>query len=626
MKMSEPWNAPEPPSPEEGMRVSDDPRVVKSHAPGQLPCPDNPPPPVGWRYLKGNAVPQGGREFAVAIVQNPTLYPMGAFVQKYLGQSLYAARVEWHSYIGKTGQTGVCVRGVNLMVPIDVAARNQPDLATPVAAESKSQVAPPDALMTGALTQEQVVQAIRAGLGRYCWVPVDGRHGVEVMARPLSVQGHYVAVSARTAQRCADLLSDADWQVQLSTVEVEDWVWSHAAKRPEPCLISPDKMNISCPAAIDLASEYLAKSLDGDSPQTLVAYGKNWVNDEALASHPGRAANYGMPSLSGRYPSQDGKYSLWQPLGFAHDLDHFDYSQLLRLLRVKRVAVEPLVSSVAVTEVSRPRRRLRVLHLGLVGDDIAAWQDFLHGQGFVQVAASGAFDEVTHNATVAFQRSHELKPDGWVGSQTFGCALQLGFDGVEQFGPDHREPLGIGSGEEGPNWPSSPVNLSVLSPAERDALFGAITCVPLGSDGSIRITNGFAAQNIVTTLVNELVGVQVGSVKSQGRVTLHKKAVRPFAALLAAWKQAGLLPLVLTFEGAYNPRFVRGRPGVLSAHAWGTAFDINYAWNLLGTTPALKGRKGSVRELVHLANEHGWYWGGHFRGRPDGMHFELSAL
>jgi hypothetical protein len=42
--------------------------------------------------------------------------------------------------------------------------------------------------------------------------------------------------------------------------------------------------------------------------------------------------------------------------------------------------------------------------------------------------------------------------------------------------------------------------------------------------------------------------------------------------------------------------------------------------------PALKGELGSVRELVPLANRHGFYWGGHFRGRPDGMHFEAARI
>jgi hypothetical protein len=37
------------------------------------------------------------------------------------------------------------------------------------------------------------------------------------------------------------------------------------------------------------------------------------------------------------------------------------------------------------------------------------------------------------------------------------------------------------------------------------------------------------------------------------------------------------------------------------------------------------GQKGSVRELVQIANNNGFYWGGHF-SRKDGMHFEIAKV
>ena len=73
------------------------------------------------------------------------------------------------------------------------------------------------------------------------------------------------------------------------------------------------------------------------------------------------------------------------------------------------------------------------------------------------------------------------------------------------------------------------------------------------------------------------------------------------------------------------PRFVRGSRTILSNHSFGTAFDINVPWNLLGSVPALVGQKGSVRELVPIANQNGFYWGGHFP-RKDGMHFSIAKL
>ncbi|MBP0575977.1 M15 family metallopeptidase [Mycobacterium tuberculosis] len=38
------------------------------------------------------------------------------------------------------------------------------------------------------------------------------------------------------------------------------------------------------------------------------------------------------------------------------------------------------------------------------------------------------------------------------------------------------------------------------------------------------------------------------------------------------------------------------------------------------------GAKGCVRELVPIANRFGFYWGGHFSTRADGMHFEVAKL
>jgi len=65
---------------------------------------------------------------------------------------------------------------------------------------------------------------------------------------------------------------------------------------------------------------------------------------------------------------------------------------------------------------------------------------------------------------------------------------------------------------------------------------------------------------------------------------------------------------------------------VISNHAFGSAFDINVAYNPLGAEPVYPGQKGCVFDLVPLAHEHGFYWGGHFRNRRDGMHFEIAEI
>jgi intein/homing endonuclease len=74
--------------------------------------------------------------------------------------------------------------------------------------------------------------------------------------------------------------------------------------------------------------------------------------------------------------------------------------------------------------------------------------------------------------------------------------------------------------------------------------------------------------------------------------------------------------------------------GVVVSNSWGTAFDVNVPQNGLNKVPAMIGEIGCVRELVPIANECGFYWGGHFGkevngkmvGRLDGMHFEIAKI
>ncbi len=90
--------------------------------------------------------------------------------------------------------------------------------------------------------------------------------------------------------------------------------------------------------------------------------------------------------------------------------------------------------------------------------------------------------------------------------------------------------------------------------------------------------------------------------------------------------KVGLMDRVLAWGGSYAPRFIRGSTSVLSNHAFGSAFDINVANNPLGAEPAYPTQKGCVFDLVPLAHEHGFYWGGHFASRRDGMHFEIAEI
>lgn len=257
---------------------------------------------------------------------------------------------------------------------------------------------------------------------------------------------------------------------------------------------------------------------------------------------------------------------------------------------------------------------MKTIKKGSTGSLVKQWQYFLIGQGYKDVLADGDFGPVTEKATKAFQKKNGLKADGVAGHFTFTIAATMGF----LLTPDVADVE-----ESSINWPPKPDFKPLSGNAARQALFGKFA-YKVHADSTITVTDSWEANNIVSVALPQLAGVK-GAPKS-GKVRFHQLAAAQLENLFAAWEKAGLTDRILTWDGSYVPRLVRGSKTSLSNHAFGTAFDINVQWNFLGMIPARKGEKGSVRELVKLANKHGFYWGGHFTGRLDGMHFEIAKL
>lgn len=260
---------------------------------------------------------------------------------------------------------------------------------------------------------------------------------------------------------------------------------------------------------------------------------------------------------------------------------------------------------------------MRYLKLGVRGPDVEAWGNFLRGiRPCSDLVVGEVFTAAMVTETKVFQRAVGLGADGVVGPKTMAEAMKVGYDPMEDDGDE----------EDGPNWPPKP-DFGQLGSADRAAVFGKFSFVPAPTQGNpegIRIVDDWVQKSITSVVIPQLAGVP-GAPKT-GKIYFHRRAVPQLQGMFQAWEDAGLKHLILGYAGSWVPRFIRGSRSVLSNHAWATAFDINVPWNYLGAQPALKGRKGSVRELVPIANEYGFYWGGHFRGRPDGMHFEVARL
>lgn len=257
---------------------------------------------------------------------------------------------------------------------------------------------------------------------------------------------------------------------------------------------------------------------------------------------------------------------------------------------------------------------MRVIREGYRGADVEAWQTFLRGQDASELEVDGVYAGPSIKLTLAFQAAHGLVADGVIGPRTYACAQAMGFNP----GFIDEDPA-----LDGPNWPPPPP-FEPLDPSRRGELFGTYQFEPDPTPGNregIRILGDWEQKNIVSVPIPQL------ATFTHGRpIRLHRLAAPLFTKFFADVEAANLAPAILSFGGAFVARFIRGSTSRLSPHAYGTAVDLNVPWNRLGTTPALRSKQGSVRALVPIANDCGLFWGGHFKQRPDGMHFEVARI
>ena len=207
-------------------------------------------------------------------------------------------------------------------------------------------------------------------------------------------------------------------------------------------------------------------------------------------------------------------------------------------------------------------------------------------------------------------------------------------DFVEDLDIIHENAKALMGAKRDKDWPAAPSNLNQPTAERTKQMFGEFEyeSKPDSTNCEIKIKGSWESTNIEEVEMPQLKGKINGTSKEEitkGSMRFNKKAQKQLQKLWKAWEDAKLLDRIITFDGAFVARYKKVKGGgcgtSLSNHAWGTAFDINAEWNGLGAEPAFKGEKGSVRELVELANQHGFYWGGHLSSK-DGMHFEVAKI
>ena len=253
-----------------------------------------------------------------------------------------------------------------------------------------------------------------------------------------------------------------------------------------------------------------------------------------------------------------------------------------------------------------------ILQIGDNNEQVKNFQKFLVLQG-CDLDADGDFGQLTAIAVRAFQAKVGVRVDTIIGDATIKEAVKLGFVPSVESAPIIKTET---------DYPAKPNFKPLVSTAERQRVFGSFDYRST-VNGNIKILGDWSAKNIIKVTLPQIIGKEIAP--KDGGIYFHKLGAEQLRAMFDEWEREGLHKLILTWAGSFVPRFQRGSNSALSNHAFGTAFDINAAWNGLGKTPARPGKTGSVCELVPIAHKYGFYWGGHF-SRPDAMHFEIAKI
>jgi hypothetical protein len=278
-----------------------------------------------------------------------------------------------------------------------------------------------------------------------------------------------------------------------------------------------------------------------------------------------------------------------------------------------------------------------------VAAEVERWQYFLIKQGVPIVGGiDGSFGSLTEQATVAFQTKVGVDRTGALDAKTLQAAGSAGYVIVPD---DHYSKL------DKPSFPPKPTGLQSPSNGDRNKAFTCFSftqrrLVERPADNKEEIIIGASCDGSLPDWENaQIARIQVPQLihvpgTTNGFIRVHRLLQDKVLALFAAWEAANVAHLIIHFSGSFVPRYKRGKqppgPGPqaaklsrnvdkLSNHSFGSAFDLNDKQNEQPAPPARVKEKGTVKELVPIANSLGWFWGGHFSaGSVDGMHFEYA--
>lgn len=187
------------------------------------------------------------------------------------------------------------------------------------------------------LSQADVVAAVKEGRAEFEFVPLVSATGVHVFRDALKVDGVRVPVTAQTTQVLADFLGCSP-----TTALLEDMIHEAATVRVVPPTF--DYTIMQSDGAVRGFSRQIDEQVAGRAG-LVSCVGKSWVLDNLALDHPGKAINYGLITPSAPYASVSGKFRLWQQPSWAHNSEHWDYSQTCRLCKLDPGAKLPYLGT-----------------------------------------------------------------------------------------------------------------------------------------------------------------------------------------------------------------------------------------------------------------------------------------
>ena len=195
-----------------------------------------------------------------------------------------------------------------------------------------------------------IIKAIKDGKAQFSFAEVVSEYNeyklyISVFADALKIDGIRRSVTAVQMQQAADVLG-----CMLLTPKIVDLIWMQAKLQFDPIV------NINGTIVANLTDEIVSKAIDKKieklggikDGEIVSSVGKYWVlanklaNWQDLKKYGKRSTcNYGWLSKTGLYKAITSGLKCWQPPGFAHNDEHVDPSQVIKLMSRNARLIEP---------------------------------------------------------------------------------------------------------------------------------------------------------------------------------------------------------------------------------------------------------------------------------------------